>query len=243
MTTAIGVGTAVSLVNSLTGNSSPQSTLSMINAVQLLLLLPLIGAYLPVDVYEFIVAMSFSLFNFDFLSPEKSTSFDKTIDNFDFTQENAYLSDIGFGSGNSILNTISLTFVAIWIPITHSLVYTIIWLYNKSKEPEELYFFNLFRKIYLLFMLDIYVSFIYEIFLFLMLMFLSNFYQYDNDEGLVKEYVSLGFSIAIALVCLLIFLFTIYFWFRSRDENYFGGIKYFKGFFSGLKDTNKARTL
>lgn len=91
-------------------------------------------------------------------------------------------------------------------------------------------------------MLDIYVSFIYEIFLFLMLMFLSNFNQYSNSDGVVKEYVSLSFSIAIALFCTLIFIFTIYFWFRSRDTNYLENIKYFKGFFSGLKNTNKART-
>jgi hypothetical protein len=141
----------------------------MINAVQLLLLLPLIGAYLPTDVYDFIVSMSFSLFNFGFLQTEERTNLDYIINYVDFEQNNEYLEDIGIGSGNSVVNIMSLMTIAILLPIEHLVIYFIHWLYNKAEEPEQLCLYKLCTKVYSFFMLDIYVRFLYEIFLFLML--------------------------------------------------------------------------
>jgi hypothetical protein len=197
MMTLIGLGVAVNILNSIAGDASHRSTLSMINTVQLLLLLPLIGKYLPIAVYDFIVSMSFSLFNFNFLKTDEIAN--SLTKNLDFEQQNVYLNDIGFESGSSIINAISLALAGILIPVIHTSFYLINWLYNKSKDPESLYFYNLFRKLYLMFMLDVYVGFIFEVFLFLLLMCLSSFNQYEIGEGTIREYISLGFSFLVAL--------------------------------------------
>ena len=89
------------IVCSIWSNSSFQSSLAMINSIQLLLLLPLIGSYLPQNVIQFIWAMKFSLLNFDFLSKLKVNYVRNLID---FDQSNSSLNLIGLESGSSGVN-------------------------------------------------------------------------------------------------------------------------------------------
>jgi hypothetical protein len=72
----------------------------MMNAVQLLLLLPLIGAYLPKSVLDFIRSMNFSLFNFEFLSLEGNPETKDEISNISFKQDDTVLYLIGLKSGS-----------------------------------------------------------------------------------------------------------------------------------------------
>ena len=79
----------------------------MLNSVQLILLLPLIGAYLSPNSLDFIRGMKIWLFNFDFISFKFLQS--NNVDNIlDFDQNNSYLNLIGLESGSSALNIIQL---------------------------------------------------------------------------------------------------------------------------------------
>jgi hypothetical protein len=63
-------GIGLNLLNSLIGNSSPQSSLSMLNTIQLILLLPLVGAFIPKNVIDFLRGLKLTLLNFEFLALE-----------------------------------------------------------------------------------------------------------------------------------------------------------------------------
>ena len=95
------IGLVWNIVCSTWSNSSFQSSLAMINSIQLLLLLPLIGSYLPQNVIQFIWAMKFSLLNFDFMSKLKVNYVRNLID---FDQNNSSLYLIGLESGSSGVN-------------------------------------------------------------------------------------------------------------------------------------------
>jgi cysteine-rich repeat protein len=102
--TILGAGIVVNGLNSILGNSAPQASLNMVNAVQLLLLLPLIGAYLPKSVLDFIRSMNFSLFNFEFLSLEGNPETKDEISNISFKQDDTVLYLIGLKSGSWMIN-------------------------------------------------------------------------------------------------------------------------------------------
>ena len=82
--------------------SSPQSAFSIINQFQLLILLPLIGTYLPDDIVLFLSGMDFTLFSFSFIPIDKLLSF------ADSNPESSYLEQIGLKYKSSLLNNISL---------------------------------------------------------------------------------------------------------------------------------------
>jgi hypothetical protein len=63
-------GIGLNLLNSLIGNSSPQSSLSMLNTIQLILLLPLVWAFIPKNVIDFLRGLKLTLLNFEFLALE-----------------------------------------------------------------------------------------------------------------------------------------------------------------------------
>ena len=81
--------------------STLQSSLAMINSIQLLLLLPLIGSYMSENFIGFIWAMKFALLSFDFLNEFKA-NYVKNL--FEFEQNNSYLNLIGLESGSSGVN-------------------------------------------------------------------------------------------------------------------------------------------
>lgn len=85
----------LTLINSILSGSSPSSMFTMLNAIQLILLLPLIGAYLPVNVLSYIKGLNFALLEFgaDFIT------FVYDFKNFKFEQNNQYLNLIGLNYG------------------------------------------------------------------------------------------------------------------------------------------------
>ena len=94
MGAVIAAGMVFNIITALWSSSSPQSSLTMLNSVQLILLLPLIGAYLSPNALDFIRGMKFCLLNFDFLSLNflKSNGAESFIQ---FDQDNPYLYLIG----------------------------------------------------------------------------------------------------------------------------------------------------
>ena len=63
----VGIGVGSSLGVSLAKQSSPQSTFSIFNQLQIILLLPLTRVYLPYDVIEFIKGMNFVTLTLHFI--------------------------------------------------------------------------------------------------------------------------------------------------------------------------------
>lgn len=110
MGAVIVAGMVFNVITAVASSSSPQSSLTMLNSVQLILLLPLIGTYLSANTLDFIRGMKFCLFSFD-LMPESLFSSTKSYVNFE--QNNTYLYLIGLESGSTLLNIISVIGVSI----------------------------------------------------------------------------------------------------------------------------------
>jgi hypothetical protein len=101
---------AAAIGTSILTKSSPQAAYAMINQIQLLMLIPLLGAYLDPDIFKFIQGMNFAILSANILPSEGigSTSIIKDI--LDYPQPNDYLSELGMKSGSAFLNQIQLIY-------------------------------------------------------------------------------------------------------------------------------------
>ena len=121
-TIIIVIGLTLSLLNALLSGGSPQTSFSMFNSIQLILLLPLIGTYMPFDVLSFIIGMDFSMFSINIFDIHLEDFIPKWTYLLDFEQKDLYLSLIGLESGSSILNVFDIFQSFIFVPIIHALV-------------------------------------------------------------------------------------------------------------------------
>jgi hypothetical protein len=99
--------------------SSPQSIWFIINQLQLLMLLPLTGAFIPQDVVDYFKAMSFSNFDFDFLSVDKIPVFSHISGVFGYDHDSEYLRDIDVESGSTLVNILGLIFIYMLLVLCH----------------------------------------------------------------------------------------------------------------------------
>jgi hypothetical protein len=99
--------------------SSPQSLYFIVNQLQLLMLLPLTGAFIPKDIIDFFVGMSFSNFNFDFIPVDKIPIFSHIFEKLGYDHDSEYLKDIGVESGSTLVNNLSLIFIYILLAFCH----------------------------------------------------------------------------------------------------------------------------
>ena len=93
--------------------TSPQAVWGMVNQLQLLLLLPMLGAYLPSDVYKFNEGIDFTVLSAGFLPISTLPTTGWAKDALDFPQPEDYLSDIGMKSGSAFINQLQLPYMII----------------------------------------------------------------------------------------------------------------------------------
>ena len=90
-------------LSALTGSSSTSLIWSLVNLYQMMMLLPLIGAYIHVYVVDFIKGVQFSILSFSFFDDQQQAMINK-LSYFECKQDNQYLSDIGVQSCSTIIN-------------------------------------------------------------------------------------------------------------------------------------------
>ena len=115
----VGVFGATTILSSVMSVSSSQGSFSLLNLLQLFILLPMIGKYLPPKIIAFILGMDFSLFSFDFI-PFEDIPFAQSINKFfSFSQKDKYLNEIGLKSGSSFVNHLRLMILFALIFMVH----------------------------------------------------------------------------------------------------------------------------
>ena len=75
--------------------NSPGSMFSLFNQFQLLFLLPMIPAYIPVKLKNFILGLDFALFSFDFISIDSIPKIKEVDLWISFPQKDTYINEIG----------------------------------------------------------------------------------------------------------------------------------------------------
>ena len=121
-----------------TGFSSSSSTSSnsfgMINQIQLVILLPLIGAFLPLKIYDYIKSTKANLFNLSFLPINNSENMIHFKNWFYFKQPNSFLNLLDLNSGSALVNILALTTtvgIMVWLHIIISFIYFALKKINK----------------------------------------------------------------------------------------------------------------
>jgi len=115
------------LLNSMLNIGSPLSIFGLLNAIQLYLLLPLIGTYLPFDIVGFLAALNICLFSFSFLELSDIGEVNRTLNRFYYKQTTSYLDLLGLESSSAFLNLYTIVFIFVlllgvtvlsWITLT-----------------------------------------------------------------------------------------------------------------------------
>ena len=161
VTSVSGVGMGLNMASSAINNSSPQGSLSMINAVQLLLLLPLIGTYLPQSILDFIRGLNFNMLNFDFLTSKFQNDENGASSFVDFDQANDYLNLIGLQSGSTAINLLTTALIFLMLPIIHILV-GLYYLYIKKNSNHRNWWLILFKKLFDSLTFGVYIRTLFE---------------------------------------------------------------------------------
>ena len=80
----------------------------MFNILQLYLLLPLIGPYVPNDVINFIAGLDLTLVSFYFFEVEDWDILVSMKNTFSYSQSNSYLYLLSFKDGSTAINLINV---------------------------------------------------------------------------------------------------------------------------------------
>lgn len=169
----------------------------MVNAIQMLLILPLIGAYMPLRIIDFIRSLSFCMLNIDFLTVPIKMSTNSLLESFDFAQPNDYLYLITIESGNSFVNLLTSFGIYVLTPLFHLLIVGIyIWMQRNLVSKGCC--FNIAKKTTQILTFGAYIRFILEIYLFTVLGATTELHNFDNKTTLRS--VSFGIAILIFIL-------------------------------------------
>ena len=115
----LSVGITASVLVSLLTTSSPHTIWLMMNQYQLLILLPLTKAYIPIDVIKYILGMEFTLFNLNFMNFDGAFRYDNLLHDFSDKQTDWYKTQIGIKYQSAIVNHISLALGLFFLVMIH----------------------------------------------------------------------------------------------------------------------------
>ena len=117
----VGLTISMNLVTSVINFSSAQSMVSIINMIQILILLPLTGAYIPLIIIQYFLGMQVCLFNFSFVSIESFRESKFAVNYVSYEQTNSYLYLIGLESESSAINLLNIFGLFLFLPLFHRL--------------------------------------------------------------------------------------------------------------------------
>ena len=230
-------GMVWNVVTSILNKRSAQSSLSFINFVQLIIIIPLIGAYLSPNVLDFIKRMNIWLFSFKIISTSTLDAINP-MKYLNFNQDNSYLQSISLNSGSSSINIFYIIGASLLFPFAHA----IIFICNKciqNKFSENKCTHVLIRKLYRTMTFGWYIKFILEIYVFLLLASISEVYMFSNSNDARR--VSLSIACLIITFCAGFVCLAVWQYFKSLKDVDLESMIYFTEFFSGIKATGKAR--
>ena len=126
------LGSWISLFQS---QSSIQSTFSGLNQLQLILLLPLVGAYIPTKVVQFIAGVRIAVLLLSALNLSKSSSSCTNV-NVGYSQSNSYLWLINIKNGSSLINCLNFVYMMLIIAGLHLVIFILVVLLRKVSDTR-----------------------------------------------------------------------------------------------------------
>ena len=229
----VGIATNLVLTTFSSSTSSSSNSFGMMNQIQLVILLPIIGAYIPEKIYDYLKSMNASLFSFNFLPTSNSESTISFKEIFTFKQRNYYLYLLQLNSGSAFVNILDLTTTVgfvIWIHITLLILYAIF---------RRLGWFSILRKVILklidMLTFGFYIGVLLESFILFLLVDISEIY-YQTKYGVVN----VGSTVISYIIATFIFIFILlafWQWWKSRNHEVFETQRYFVMLVEGFKQS------
>ncbi|CAI2381325.1 unnamed protein product [Moneuplotes crassus] len=219
---------AIASASSVLSLSSVNSIFSIMNSLQLAVLLPLVPDYISPKVLDFLSSMGFTMFSFDFIE-FKEIPFVKAISDWvSYPQSDEYLNNLGLRSGSSFVNYLSLMAVIVLIGIIHMGISICNHCAENSKHRKCKKFTN---TLFTFFTFNIYIRVFIQAFSFTSLSILSELYNLNLDTTVTK--VSFGVCVLFFLCTSVLFLLSFYMYCKSfpeiDKEKYWPCIEYFNG--------------
>jgi cysteine-rich repeat protein len=219
--------TIMSLLYAFLNASKPGSMFNFVNVVQLQLLLPIIGAYLPYEVIKFLVGLKYFMFSFSFFSVK---AVEDQINWLDYQQFDPYLSLLDLESSSAMINLISICKVVAVTAAIHLICAVLKCLTSRSCKNK--FWGKLSSKIFKWLTFDWYIQFWMEIYLIIWIAVFSELYYLK--KGFAEKDLSIPFLLLLLVFILLTVLISFYWWVkRSVDENFESNI--IKTCFDGVK--------
>ena len=209
VTSIIGASLLVVTFVSFMNPASTASLWSMINQAQLLFLLFLTGAFIPLDVQKVILGAKFTLniaFYFDYLKIDFIRSI---IEEFDFKLNNQSLELLGIQSNSSIYNIYSIIVWGLTMIQFHLFVY-LLYKLMPTEEPQGRWKFakkisiKFVNKLFIMFTFGWYIRYIFETNQYVLLSSVNELYSFTASDS--KRIISLSFSILVLLLCLCLII-------------------------------------
>jgi hypothetical protein len=215
----------------LTTSSSSNSSFGMINQLQMIIVLPLIGSYIPDEVMDFVKAMSESLFSFEFLPTEETFFITRIEEKYYFPQKNVYLFLLDLKSGSSIVTVANLLIVIFFAICAHISILAIYLIFKNLLKLN--WISKQLRKVLSSLTFGIYITFFLETYLLVIIIVMNE--VSENDNGSAQRNDSLKIAYVLLTFMILFNIFVIYQWIKSFWPNEFARIKYSKTLFKELK--------
>ena len=227
------MGIAANLVLTVFSSSSSSSSNSfgMINQIQLVIILPLIGAYIPEKIYDYLKSMSASLFNLNFLPTSNSESTISFKSLFNFKQPNSYLFLLQLNSGSAFVNILDLTTTVGFVIGIHILILVLFVIFTKINKCRRLKDISL--KILKMLTFGFYIGVLLESFILFLVVDISEIH-YQNKSG-IQNTASWVMSYLIVTFIILFMLLALWQWWKSRKQEVLEKLTYFATLVEGFK--------
>jgi cysteine-rich repeat protein len=229
----VGVAMAASVAASIVSLSPPSGLWQAMNMMQLFLLLLLFRVYLPDKIKGFISSSSlFSLsFKLSFLYNIPYVGY--FLEHIDFEQGNSTLKESGVISGNIFTNIQAHLFAFTIIALIHLIVIPLRkWDPSKGRGNVSVWFRKLWRWMWKLFTLTLYIRTMMQSSQFFILVSVSGVYNHSFED--FPHTLSFTCSILILLVMLSFMLLGVFKW-SKQSYNDSNARSIFNEYFSGLK--------
>ena len=213
------IGFAILLIS----GAPAQDTWVIIHFLQLVLVLPLMVISMNKTVKEFIVSNAFTASSV-YVLPLTTIQSIQVISDISFHQPDEYLSSLGWTSGSTLVNNFMSFTITTVIGIVHLILYL-------TKNIEHRYS-SMVMKIYEFFTYTLYIRIVIELYMFSVLMLVSEIKYYfknggdDNfghqgageEKGIRGNYVLFFFSFIMLILALAFSRFAYISWKRNKGK-------------------------
>ncbi|CAI2374092.1 unnamed protein product [Moneuplotes crassus] len=235
----VGLGVIVSVTLSMATMSSPVGIFALINQFQLYILLPMLPAYFPAKVGQFILGVDFAFISLDFIPVDDIPLIKEIKEAVDYSQEDSYLNDIGLTSSSSIVNYLPIMVFIVFMFLIH----TVLWaFYCFTRTPRRSKKCRKIAEIIFQYMtFNFYIRLMMQGFLFQIISIFAEFksFNYHSTVGLVSLIMCFFFSFGLLVFVMLGIISFILGW-RNQNSEFHNHCSIHE-FYSGIKKGKYAK--